>query len=92
MPSLIPLKVHLPLLAAIPIPEQPAIILQIKNLNPFLRVEVVQQEQQHFVEDPTELIFMTCLIRLVHFAVERAGQLLLLESPVKNHLSFLVFR
>ena len=34
---------------------------------------------------------MTCLIRLVHFAVERAGQLLLLESPVKNHLRFLVF-
>jgi hypothetical protein len=92
LPSPIPLKVHPPPLAAVLSLEQAATVLQIKNLNPFLTVEAIQRGQQlHFIEDPTELVFMTYLNHLVHFVVEMAEQLLLLGSLMKSHLMFLIF-
>lgn len=92
MPSPIPLKVLLPPLAAVLILEQAVAVLQIKSLNPFLTVEAIQLGQQlHFIEDPTELVFMTYLSHLIHFAVGRAEQLLLLGSLMKSHLMFLIF-
>ena len=92
MPSPIPLKVLLPPLAAVLILEQAVAILQIKSLNPFLTVEAIRLGQQlHFIEDPTELVFMTYLSPLIHFAVGRAEQLLLLGSLMKSHLMFLIF-
>jgi hypothetical protein len=92
VPSPIPLKVLLPPLAAVLILEQAVAVLQIKSLNPFLTVEVIQLGQQlHFIEDPTELVFMTYLSHLIHFAVGMAEQLLLLGSLMKSHLMFLIF-
>lgn len=71
MPFLILLKVHLLRLVTILILGKAVVILQIKNLNPFLKVKVIQQVL-HFIKGLKELEFMTYLSRPVHFAVKMA--------------------
>jgi hypothetical protein len=64
------------------------------NLNLILEVEIIQQEQvqEHFVEVQAMLESKTCQYHQAHFIMVLARQLLLLKSPMKNHLNFLVFK
>ena len=71
MPFLVLLKVHLLRLITILILEKAAAILQIKNLNPFLKVKVIQQVL-HFIKGLKELEFMTYQSRPIHFVVKMA--------------------
>ena len=68
-------------------------ILQIKNLNLILRVEIIQQERvlAHFIEDPVKLKSKTYQYHRAHFIMVLVMQLPQLRSLGKNHLNFLVF-
>lgn len=93
VPFLILLKVHLLLFTMILNLIQVTAILQIKNLNLILRVEIIQQERvlAHFIEVPAKLKSKTYQYHRAHFIMVLVMQLPQLRSLGKNHLNFLVF-